>query len=203
VMLLQIRGGRLVTLLTIPPAAWIIVALGGFRPQRVLNAIGVACTWILFSGLVLSVAVRQTTSLMSSGNGGQQVVSQPNCFLPRNFAALSDLAGQRILTPVDLGSHMLLYTGHSVVAAPYHRNQEGVRAVFDFLNGPIENAKAILVERGISMVVTCGALPEMSGLSTTAPDSFLRLAASDTSLPWITRVSQPGDALAVYEVRPH
>ena len=124
------------------------------------------------------------------------------CLMPEAFAALAAIPPERIMTPIDLGSHMLLYTPHHVVAAPYHRNEAGVLGAFRFFNDPIEDARTILDERGISLVVTCPALPEMAGLPDAAPDSFVKLAETGRLPDWLVDQSLPGEPLRVYAVMP-
>src|SRR5690606_30052605 len=124
------------------------------------------------------------------------------CVMPQAFAALAAIPPERLMTPVDLGSHMLAFTPHHVVAAPYHRDQAGLRDALDFFNGPIDAGREILERRGISLVVTCSALPEMRGRPDAAPDSFVRLAASGELPDWLVRVSPPGETLRVYAVMP-
>ena len=95
------------------------------------------------------------------------------------------LPPERIMTPIDLGSHVLLYTPHAVVAAPYHRNEQGVLDAFRFFNEPIEESRAILEERGISLVVICPAMSEVRGLVAHSARSFVTLYAEDKLPAWL------------------
>ncbi|HHY49240.1 MAG TPA: ATP-binding cassette domain-containing protein, partial [Alphaproteobacteria bacterium] len=122
--------------------------------------------------------------------------------LPRAFADLAAMPPERIMAPIDLGSHLLAFTPHSVVAAPYHRNQQGVRDAFAFFDGPLEAARSLLERRSVTLVVICPALPEMRGLADAAPDSFVRLYAKGELPDWLVDVSLPGAALKVYAVVP-
>ena len=206
IMLVQLRGARLALMPAIPAAAWAIVAMRRrylARP-RLLPALGLAASWLAFSGLVLAIAV---TMLVNVVPGRPQLVAQARagkepCLVPAAFADLRALPPERIMTPIDLGSHMLLETPHSVVAAPYHRNEAGVLDAFHFFNEPIDTARAILEQRGIGLVVTCPAMAEMEGLIDAADDSFVRLWQAGTLPDWLADVSLPGGALKVYAVLP-
>lgn len=44
------------------------------------------------------------------------------------ITALRALPPSTVLAPIDLGPRLLLQTGHHVLAAPYHRNGDGIRA---------------------------------------------------------------------------
>jgi hypothetical protein len=123
--------------------------------------------------------------------------------MPEAYKGLAALpSGQRLMTPIDIGSHVLLYTSHSVVGAPYHRNADGVRDTFRFFNGPEAEARAILEKRGITYVVTCPVLPEMRGLAQMAPDSFISLAEKGETPAWLDERTPPGATLRIYQVLP-
>jgi hypothetical protein len=128
--------------------------------------------------------------------------SKEPCLLPSAFADLAALPPERVMTPIDLGSHLLLYTPHEVVAAPYHRNQQGVRDAYRFFNDPIATARAILDARGIGLVVLCPAMAELKGLSSRAEDSFANLYAAGTLPSWLQDVTLPGAALQIFAVLP-
>lgn len=121
--------------------------------------------------------------------------------MPEAFADLAALPPERVMTPVDLGAHLLAFTPHEVVAAPYHRNQLGVRDAFRFFNEPIDKARLILDIRGIGLVVTCAGMPEMRGRPDAAPDSFVRLYEAGRLPDWLVPQTLSGAALEVYAVR--
>jgi hypothetical protein len=104
------------------------------------------------------------------------------------------------MAPIDLGSHLLLFTPHSVVAAPYHRDQDGVRDTFRFFNDRIEDARKILTIRGISLVVICPAMTELRGLPDAAPDSFVKLLPAGKLPAWLTETTIPGSVLRTFSV---
>lgn len=98
---------------------------------------------------------------MRSQEVSEARASKVACLVPVAFADLAATPPERLMTPIDLGAHMLLYTPHSVVAAPHHRNQQGLRDAFRFFNDPIADARAILDARGIGLVVICPEMAEM------------------------------------------
>jgi len=207
VMVLQVRGARTAGLIAVPAGAWLIVTARRryIERGRVGAAVALVASWLLFAGVALSAAIAYVGLLIPSA--GAVIAAQSNtdrnaCLLPSAFEDLAGLPPERMMTPIDLGSHILLFTPHSVVAAPYHRNEQGVLDAFHFFNRPIGEARTILDARGISVVVTCPAMPEMAGLPDAAPDSFVRLAAKDRLPSWLHEVSLPGAALRTYAVLP-
>lgn len=205
VMLAQIRGSRLAILPAIPAGAWLIVTM---RQRYLARAhigtiVGLLGSWLAFSGFVLAVAVNGLLMLFPTVAPDAGPDADTNaCRVPAAFADLAGLPPAAIMSPIDLGAHILLYTPHSVVAAPYHRNQQGVRDAFRFFNDPIDEARQILRDRAISLVVLCPGMPEVGGLPSRTPDSFASLYAANNLPAWLTDVSLPGSALKVYAVAP-
>jgi hypothetical protein len=206
-MLLQVRASRMATVIAVPAGAWLIVAARHWYLSRsnLLSAVPLVLAWIGSAGLgvalvataVVKVLPGNAAGLDDSGQGGRLT-----CFAPAGFAQLDALPPARIMAPVDLGAHVLAFTPHEVVAAPYHRNEQGVRDAFDFFNAPVESARAILDRRGATLVVICPQLPEMRGLPEAAEDSFVELYAAGRLPDWLRDESLPDATLRVFAVEP-
>lgn len=207
VMMVQIRGARIAAIIAIPAGCWLIVAARAqyVATGRVKNALGLVASWLALAGVAVLIAINGILGLLPREDAispGTASTDNGACLLPASFADLAALPPERIMTPIDLGAHMLLFTPHSVVAAPYHRNQQGVRDTFDFFNMPIDDVRHILTDRGIGLVVTCPAMPEMHGLQTASERSFVKLAEKGELPNWLQDVSLPGTPLKVYAVLP-
>jgi hypothetical protein len=205
VMLLQIRAARLAVPMAAAGGAGLIVAaralyLGPGR-RRIWAALPLIIAWLGSAGIAVSMATNALTP-RPAVTAGPPAPSKIPCLMPAAFVDLRALPPSRILTPVDLGAHMLLETPHSVVAAPYHRNQQGVRDAFTVLNGAPDEALAILDARGISLVVTCPAMNEMRGLADADPQSLVRQLAAGTTPGWLIDQSLAGAPLKIYAVVP-
>lgn len=203
VMILQVRGSRLVVMPAVPAAAWLIAAARHryLARRQLVDIAGLLLSWLAFAGIVVIVMVSLGTRLLP---GRAQAVAQGSvdrsaCLMPFAFDALRAMPPARLLTPIDLGSHMLLETPHAVVSAPYHRNQQGVRDTFRFFNEPIGQARQILIDRRITLVVTCPAMPELDGQPDAAADSFVRLVARHKLPDWLTEIDA-GGPLRIYAV---
>jgi hypothetical protein len=212
IMLAQIRGARLAAPLALPAAGWLILKsrqryLGG---AAISGALAMMASWIGFAGLIVAVIVilasgpfqHKAEAAANPANATGSGPSEASCLLPDAFTALAKLPPARIMNPIDLGSHILLFTPHAVVAAAYHRDQQGVRDTFSFFSGPISEARAIVAARGVSLVVICPAMPEMQGLANAAPDSFVKLYAQGEVPPWLQPLSPNTDVLKLYSVVP-
>jgi hypothetical protein len=209
VMIVQIRGTRIAAIIAIPAGCWLIVAARAryVASGRIRDALGLVASWLAFAGIALLIAINGVLALVPNERTISPEIASTDtdkaaCLQPAAFDDLAALPPERIMTPIDLGAHMLLFTPHSVVAAPYHRNQQGVRDAFDFFNLPIEDARHILDERGISLVVTCPAMQEMHGLDIASARSFVKLVGKGELPSWLHDVSLPGTPLKVYAVLP-
>jgi hypothetical protein len=207
VMLVQIRGSRLVAPLAVPAGAWLVVAARAryVVSGKLLAAAGLVGTWLVFAGIVLALSVSLIVMALPGNRIGAMaaaVSGRDACLRPQAFAGLAAMPPQRVMSFIDLGSHVLLNTPHSVVAAPYHRNQKGVREAFDFFNTPLEAARSILDARGVTLVVICPAMSEMGGLLDATPDSFVNLYAEGKLPGWLVEASPKDAPLKIYAVTP-
>jgi hypothetical protein len=206
-MLLQIRASRMATPVAVPACAALIVAARHWYVARrsIAPIAALLFSWLASAGLAVGlivIVIQALTPGYTEGTADPLAEARRNCIMPDAFRDLAAMPPERIMTPIDLGSHMLAFTPHHVVAAPYHRNQQGVRDAFDFLNGPIADALPILQKRGVTLVVLCPSMPELKGLPDAAPDSFAKLYAKGELPPWLTDVTPVGAALKTYAVTP-
>jgi len=207
ITLLQIRAARFATPIAVPGCAAFIGAIWRWQgPRRGLApTIPVFGSWIVSSGLAIGVIA---TVVVVAIPGYAAATTDPYhdvnqaCLMPAAFTDLAALPPERIMTPIDLGSHMLAFTHHAVVAAPYHRNQEAVLDAFHFFNEPMDRARGILDARGIGLVVICPSMSEIRGFVDHAPDSFVSLYAAGTLPSWLVDQSLPSSPLKIYAVLP-
>ena len=207
VMVWEIRGARLAGALALPAAGWLIAQarhryLGG---RKLSGGLAIVASWLGFAGLVIALLVALVTEPFQpppDASGKAAGPGIPACLQPDAFAALAKLPPARVMTEVDLGSHVLLHTGNSVVAAPYHRAQQAILDAYHFFNGPIDQARQILAARGVTLVVICPAMPAMQGLPTAVPDSFVKLYAKQALPTWLAPIGAPDAVLKLFAVRP-
>jgi hypothetical protein len=206
-MLLQVRGARLTAAIAVPAGAWLITqARIRYLSSRSLTAAaGLIGSWLGFAGIAIAVSVTflmpdpEAKALTAAREGGP-LETRLSCFEPGAFDGLASIPPERIMAPVDLGSHLLWQTPHEVVGAPYHRNAEGVLDTFRFFNAPLDEAREILRIRGISLIVTCPSLPEMAGFPDMSDLSFLALDARGELPGWIDEVTPQGARLRTFAV---
>ena len=207
VAFVQVRSIRMTAALIAPACAYCVLAARSRYLARasLRRAIGLLGSWLGFVGLFWAGLVSFTiitlpaaAPVSAAAFGGER----DSCLAPAAYDDLAAMVPQRIMTPLDLGAYMLLYTRNDVVSAPYHRNNQGLLDTFAFFNGSSDEARAILDERGVTLVVTCKALPEMRGLPQATTDSFVRLFEQGGLPDWLHEISASDDPLAVFAVQP-
>ncbi|GHA22100.1 hypothetical protein GCM10007989_16840 [Devosia pacifica] len=205
VMLAQVRGARLTTMLAIPAAAWLIAILRErfIARQTVMRGVALLSGWIAFAGVVVVIAVTAFVNVLpnSVSEVREARADRAQCMAPEAFRDLAQMPAQRVMAPIDLGSHLLLETPHSVVGAPYHRNEQGVHDVFRFLNEDPHIALEILRERQINLVVICPEMPEMRGLFLADAQALVRQLRDGTLPDWLVPIPSEGP-LDLYRVTP-
>jgi hypothetical protein len=206
-MLIQIRASRMATLVAVPGCAAFIasVRLWYLARPAVPRVVGLALSWIASAGIIVAALAAAATAALPAPPGRATAgdrVSLRQCLAPEAFVPLAAMQPARLMAPIDLGSHLLAFTPHEVVGAPYHRNQDGVRDTFAFFNGPLHEARALLDRRGITLVVICPAMPEVHGLADADPNSFAKLYAAGTLPAWLVPESPADAPLQVYRVVP-
>ena len=86
--------------------------------------------------------------------------------------ALSALPTGLALNTVDTGPFILAFSPHSVVAAPYHRNVDGIMANLESFGGSDEAARAIALSRGAAYVIACVDDSGVMAYANAIPDGF-------------------------------
>jgi hypothetical protein len=208
VAVVQVRAARMASSLAVPAGAVLIASARAayLRRASLGNVLGLVGSWIGFAGLAIALitgialAVATPDKPRISTGSAAVTPSETDCRFPAAFTTLAALPRSRIMAPIDLGAHLLLYTPHAVVAAPYHRNQDGIRDTFRFLNDPIDTALQIAATRGIGLVVICPGMPELRRTADTAPDSFISLLRENRLPDWLTETTPPGATLRVFSV---
>lgn len=200
VMLLQVRGVRLALPLALPAVAVAISLLrGAYMRRNVVAGIGLLLAWFTGAGLAVGLAVNALAPPKPAVSDGGSATDLASCRMPASYAALAALPPGRIISLIDLGAHILAYTPHAVVGAPYHRNVAGISDTFAFFNGPEQDARTIAERRGLDLVVVCSGMPELRGLPDAAPDALVRQFGDGRHPSWLLPVAGEGP-LSVYRI---
>jgi hypothetical protein len=124
-----------------------------------------------------------------------------SCRAPATVGALAALPTSLLMAPIDMGSDILADTRHSVLAAPYHRNNHGNRELADAMMATPDAAKQIVRNSGAAYVVFCPAMTELEIYAAASPDSLATALLAGKPPEWLIPEPAAGSPLRIYKAR--
>lgn len=203
----QVRGALFATFLSILPVALVVSRLYArhrAEPEHmgvsvalyVTALAGLSPVWMLLAMFASNDLDSILRPLPVSG-----AADRPACFDAAALGPMAALPPGRVLAPSEMGVHILRFTPHSVLAAPYHRNQGGLLTeIHTGLATPSE-AEAFLRGADVRYVAFCRAEGETRELAAMKPDG-LYAALTAGRVPAYLRAVASGKDLTIYAVRP-
>lgn len=151
----------------------------------------------------VSLGYESIATALRASNATTEPKSTPAC---RNSAPIPALSGQkptRILNYIDIGPMLLFSTPHAVLAAPYHRDNVGLRATIEmFRSSDDEAIRKRLRELEIGWIVTCPGVEEKVTYRTDAGDGLAERLAADRIPDYLEPVRDPSQPeLRFFRVR--
>jgi hypothetical protein len=123
------------------------------------------------------------------------------CGRAADYAPLAAVPPGLVLGFIDAGPYILMMSGHSALAAPYHRNVAGNGAMFDvFLSSP-EQARRRLAELRVDFVAFCAGAPERFAYAAQAPDGLAAHVGRGEVPEFLTPVPLGPTPLTLYRVQ--
>ena len=118
-----------------------------------------------------------------------------------DYGYLANLPDGLVLSPLDAGPQILGKTGHTIVAASYHRNQRPMADVLNALIGSTEQAEEIVASYDADYIVICSAAADVALYRTAAPDNFANALVTGELPGWLEREEAASKGpLTVYRV---
>lgn len=105
------------------------------------------------------------------------------CYRNENVRRLGNLPPGLVAADIDLGPYIVALTPHRVVAAPYHRLDQGILAATAIRSGSIEEAGRHLARLGVDYFATCA---DQKATSTT---TFRAQLLSGAKIPGLEEVA--------------
>jgi hypothetical protein len=197
----QVRGSASANLIAAPLLAAGLV--GGFGTGRTAQVRMLAGMLALSSPvLVLAAAgIAEATTLF--GVGAAKPLSDPknSCAKPESLAPLAQLPRGTVLSFIDLGPVILAETPHAVLAAPYHRNRDGITAAYDALLGGDAAVRRVIAAKHVDYVAFCPGAPERFKYAEAAPDGLVARLARGAVPAYLEPIGDPKAPLLLYRVR--
>ncbi|MCO6049411.1 GtrA family protein [Mesorhizobium sp. RP14(2022)] len=196
VSLWQLRGSYV----AIPLAAAVLAAFVArirLRGQPIL----VAVAWIIsidaaWAGLARISFDRAASPSASSASAAPSV----SCEDMADYAELARLPPTRVLAVSNLGSAILAWTPHAVLAGPYHRNIAGNLAGLEAWMAEPDTARAILQSNGVGLVAWCAGNVD-SDVMAAFPNGLAALVRDGRMPDWLQPVQEtPQSPLKLFRV---
>lgn len=156
--------------------------------------------WLLLSAVL---AANNGTAARVAGETGAQApgwrAQQPYMFCNRqsDYAAFAGQPAGLVMSDVNSGPAIPVFTSNFSVGGPYHRNGRAILDMMDFFRTDMEKPRRIAAERAIDYVAWCEPVePLAQSESGTLAAHLARGEAPD----WLVPLSAPGDRLHVYKV---
>jgi hypothetical protein len=122
------------------------------------------------------------------------------CRAPATIGALAALPPSVLMAPIDMGSDILAQTRHSVLAAPYHRNNSGNRALIDTMVAEPSKARDIARRSGAAYIIFCPAMPELKIYQAANPQGLAAALLADRPPDWLTATPIADSPYRIFKV---
>jgi hypothetical protein len=207
------RAMGLAHVLAMPGNAWLVLAALAAAMRlstpvgRVL--VGFACFGLTpLGGEVIGTAIlsaqgsnKVEAKKPAASHDGAPEGSWDICVTRRGFEQLNKLPKAEIMTPLDIGSHMLAFTHHDVVATGHHRNVAGMKTVISFFIADPDKAHAILHAAPAQYVGFCPTENEAKRYASDYPQGMMARLMKDRPPVWLKRVKmERADDIRFYRV---
>lgn len=158
IAMVQVRAMAFSNLLAILPLSLLLVDMRGWS-QGGTKGVSASLAYVLV--LIFSVPAVWAIGGALAHNGlgaleAQQASNAENCLTPAALSAIGGLPPSMIVGPSDIGASLLRYTSHRVLAAPYHRNADGMLVELKIGLAPPSDAKVMLSKLHDPILAFCG-----------------------------------------------
>ncbi len=210
IALVQVRGAVFSNLLSAIPMAAFVAGMrtrANADPANLRKGlafagsalVAVPFVWAL-SGALLSMAVEKVSGKEVSGLPERE---EKIC---TDAAAMQYLAREPagvVAGPSNLGAHILRFTHHRVLAAPYHRNQGGMLTELHAAMATPKDSVKFLRGAGVTVVAFCNSDPQIPTITAVAPDGLYAQLGKGIIPAWLEPVPGTQDQpLQLFRVRP-
>ncbi len=199
VALVQVRAFSFVGAFAILPCALMITQ----ARQMMTRPLVTVSAWI-FMSMTGSVMIGTAAQMVSDQISGQAAdpAREKQQITRADLLPLATLPRGKMLNPIDLGTHILAFTDHSILAAPYHRAQQGMKAALQAYMTPAAQAEKIARAAKVDYIIYSPLLSETRIFSKAAPKGLLADLEKNRVPLWLEQIPLPkGNKLKLYRVK--
>ena len=211
IAMIQVRGSVFANLLSIPPLAAFVADLrlrANADPKHTgkgLAFAGAALASIPFvwalAGAGLETAYKTAAGVETKNYFGES--DEPVCTDAEAMRWLGREPVGVVAGPSNLGAHILRFTGHRALSAPYHRNQGGMLTELRIGIEKPDDAQKFLRGAGVTLIAFCGSDPQVANIVEVAPEGLYGDLSKGRVPAFLEKVPESaGTPLEVYRVLP-
>jgi hypothetical protein len=207
----QVRALTSVLPIALVGGVWAVVqAIHRFETEKMpWAAVKPASVAVLFcvqiwQGVTQAMPQSLPQSLPTADMSEESAVAADTCFDAASYAPLRALPAaqgpgpiDKVLGPIDLGPYILVYTPHAIVAAPYHRDNDGNRLFIETMLASPDKAQALAEASKAQVLAFCPFAREITLLyAKLAPDGLAAALLRGQPPAWLSRIDgqAPGRA---------
>lgn len=208
----QIRGTVFATAFAIPFGAWAVaIARREYRVKasalRALAFAGIAAGSAAAAWASAGEALQARLTAQSVMQDYQsRVAGSKACASPEAFRTLAAAPTGVMLNQFALGAGVLVWTDHSILSGPYHRNVSGTMAAINALRSAPDRAREIVTASAADYVLVCEAAPETGFYANNSADgvppeeTLAAILGRGEHPDWLAPVDLGASPLSLYRV---
>jgi hypothetical protein len=191
----QMRGAPLAAMFGLFGWLYLIdraMAAGSRRIGSFAGMAGVVTAALVFAAALPFGWDALAAAISPPASGKDAPSASASCRNPSDMAALADQPPGIVLAPLRLGPRILVATPHSVLGAPYHRNNDGNRIALAALSSDPATARQIIEDRHVDYVALCLGDQDLDRLGSRSSDALVNRLAADRAPAWLSPLPQVG-----------
>ena len=169
---------------------------------RLKGSAAMAAAWLASAGLVWQGIGNLAGSATAAPVPAQAAAAGASCTSATTLQQFDRLDQGNVAAPIDMGAYLVGRTGLRALAGPYHRNNRGNRAMYDFFLSDVEAARYQATLWDIDYVAFC---PESFGeipASMIKPTSLLAHLRRGDTPAWLDARSLIDSRAMLWRVLP-
>jgi hypothetical protein len=191
----QVRAGPAAQLIGVTGAAflgWQLIAWFTASQRMLVRVLGVVGAFALVSGIAGYASLPFLPKEKRNEAYWKQVqTANRRCPTLPALRPIAQLPATTIFTFADLGPRLIAVTRHKAIAGPYHRNGQAILDVHHAFDGSPDQARAIALRHGATMLLVCPHFAESTVYRARSPNGFYARLERGERFPWMEPVPLP------------
>lgn len=203
VSMMVLRALGIAHVLALPGCAVLVCA--AFRAARSIRPAVLRVILSVATVVVTPIGAQGVAASATDGRHAAQAAKSATrrmaCVSHDSLRGLDALPRTVLFTPVDIGSHLIAYTRHEVIATGHHRNRNGMKAVISAFTAPPAKARAIIAATPARYIAFCPGEDEIAQYARRDPQSLMAALIAAKAPEWLRPIPmRPGEQIRVYRI---